>query len=320
MTRDDVQSKLDVLFDSVQTYRSSEYFKNLMEFCAKFKNLAPYNAMLVRFQMPGARYVLTAREWERRYDRGIKPDAQPLTILMPFGPVDFVFEIQHTFPLGRSSSPRSNEDILKEVEKAFQTKGKLHIQTYKNLTNSLEYHGIAFNPYMNAGVGMAGKLQSLDKPSNPIKIYIGEKYSVDCPACYLISTNSQWTDEQRFATILHELGHFFCHHLPAPAHWDKRWPQRCLGENAEEFEAESVAWLICERLNIQNSSQRYLSGYLDEYEMIPDGVSIEYIFKAFNKIWEMCSSSNYSYKDGLLFKNDKLFQKAVKDLTSKSNK
>lgn len=36
--------------------------KELLKFSAQFKLLAPYNAMMVKTQMPSARYVLTDAE------------------------------------------------------------------------------------------------------------------------------------------------------------------------------------------------------------------------------------------------------------------
>ena len=96
ITREGIKRKVDILFESVEEYRTSANFQKLLEFCAMFKMLAPFNAMLVQFQMPQARYVLTATEWRDMYQRGIKANARPLVVLFPFGPVNFVFEISQT--------------------------------------------------------------------------------------------------------------------------------------------------------------------------------------------------------------------------------
>ena len=96
MTIEETKSKLDILFSEVKAYRKSKHFAELLGFCAKFKTLAPYNAMLVHLQRPHARFVLTPSEW-RKYNRKVRAHARPLVILVPFGPVDFVFEIQDTY-------------------------------------------------------------------------------------------------------------------------------------------------------------------------------------------------------------------------------
>ena len=60
------------LFKAIENYRKSEFFKELLKFSAQFKLLAPYNAMMVKTQMPSARYVLTAANWEKSMIESLK--------------------------------------------------------------------------------------------------------------------------------------------------------------------------------------------------------------------------------------------------------
>lgn len=82
-----------------------------------------------------------------------------------------------------------------------------------------------------------------------------------------------------------ELGHLYCGHLGTPnENW---WPDRRKEHiNIREFEAESVAWLVCERAGIKNPSAEYLSGYLNENAQIPQ-VSLENVLKAAGMIEAM---------------------------------
>ncbi|WP_425456378.1 ImmA/IrrE family metallo-endopeptidase [Desulfobotulus mexicanus] len=90
--------------------------------------------------------------------------------------------------------------------------------------------------------------------------------------------NRNHTREEKFATLAHELGHLYCGHLGSPS--DNWWPDRNLkSKEVSEFEAESVAWLVCERMGIKNPSAQYLSGYLDKDNKIPD-VSLEAVLRA----------------------------------------
>ena len=50
-----------------------------------------------------------------------------------------------------------------------------------------------------------------------------------------------------------------------------------------------MCWLLCERCGINNPSVRYLNGYLDNNNDIPDGISIDTILKACGKIERMLS-------------------------------
>ena len=87
---------LDELFQQVGVYRSGTNLLHLLEFIRMFPKLAPFNAMLLHIQKPGARYVLRAQEWKITFNRTIKPGATPLVTLIPFGPVKFVFDLSDT--------------------------------------------------------------------------------------------------------------------------------------------------------------------------------------------------------------------------------
>lgn len=51
---------LDELFSAAQQYRTTESFHELMRFAVHFRFYAPFNAMLLHIQMPGAVYVAPA--------------------------------------------------------------------------------------------------------------------------------------------------------------------------------------------------------------------------------------------------------------------
>lgn len=309
MTKNDIRKKVDILFENIREYRTSEYFMNLLDFCAKFKSLAPYNAMLVRFQMPGARYVLSSSEWRDKYHRAINADARPLVVLCPFGPVNFVFDIQetHAIPTQRFYS---DAEILEELEKPYKTIGIVNQRYISNLIFNSSFHSIAFNSNLNAGSELGAKISLLKEPYQIIDIEIPNTlHPIKWKADYIIGTNNKGDDNQTFASIIHELGHLFCHHLDAPEEWGKAWKVRRINDDAREFEAETVSWLICDRVNLKNSPEKYLSYFVDG--KIPDGVSIDAIFSAFNKIWDMCSTEYFLYQDGLLNKHSKQFQNAV---------
>ena len=57
-----------------------------------------------------------------------------------------------------------------------------------------------------------------------------------------------------------------------------------------EFEAESVAWLICGRVGIEPHSAKYLNVHLCEGGQIPQ-ISLETVIKASGKIESMMKNS-----------------------------
>ncbi|MBX7135131.1 MAG: hypothetical protein K1X67_20890 [Fimbriimonadaceae bacterium] len=94
--QDRAKHALDDLFYATLQYRSSTAFHDLLRFVARFRTYSPYNAMLLHVQRPGASYVAPASRWRDRYCRTIKPNANPLVILQPMGPVMFVFDVSDT--------------------------------------------------------------------------------------------------------------------------------------------------------------------------------------------------------------------------------
>ena len=97
------KENIDELQFLVKNYRSSEEFKKMLDFIGKFHYLAPYNAMLVQMQKPGATFVFNGKKWAE-YGRRPSINAQKLIILKPFGPIQCVFDFSDTEPiLGLSS-------------------------------------------------------------------------------------------------------------------------------------------------------------------------------------------------------------------------
>lgn len=267
---------LDQLFQDVYKYRDSQEFLQLLEFIKKFPSIAPYNAFLPYIQRPGCRYVTTAKRWKEMYGRYVKKEARPLVILRNFGPVDFVFDVSDT----------EGNKLPDEVENPFKVKsGILDEKYYYYLQNNLERYGIHLH-LINFGSQYAGCIKKID----PIeKIIHTEKYIYTINFNYHIEINKNLNIEERFVTIVHELGHLFCGHLGTPS--NKLWPQRKgLDINTREFEAESVAWLVSERLGIKNPSDEYLRGYLTHNNEIPS-ISLEIVFRAVNMIERMINQT-----------------------------
>ncbi|MBS4023652.1 MAG: hypothetical protein KGZ79_14745 [Dethiobacter sp.] len=278
--------ELDKLFQEIGTYRKSSELKELFEFVKKFPQIAPYNAMLIHIQKPGSKYIATASEWDRRFNRKINPGARPLVILRPFGPVSFVFELMDTY--GKDPFP---EKLLNP----FKIEGEISDFVFRRLADNLRSDGILYSE-PDRGASSAGFIQTGDH-SNEMKMVKGNK-EMWLQVLYNMVVNRAHPKETRFATILHELGHMYCGHLgtPNPKWWeDRRW----LDLNEREFEAECVCWLVCERMGIKNPSAEYLSGYLNDNDQIPD-ISIDTVLKAVAIIETMINGKKDPRKEIIL--------------------
>lgn len=312
------ESKLDELWKNVRSFRQSSNFKAIMQACVRFRHLAPFNSMLVEIQRPGALFVLTEEVWRKKYDRGIKPNSRPVIILLPFGPVDFLFDISDTYPLMTKSNWMSNDEILQTIEDLNKTKGEIADIQISQLMKKLCFHGVCVNNNLIAGSMLFAQIQLCITHFTSLSIPY-DKTFISWPPVFLLSVNRNVRKGEWFASVCHELGHLFCFHLPAPATW-KDWTERNISIDAAEFEAESVAWLVCEILGIKNPSEVYLSNYLDDNDEIPEEVSIDRILSATKEILNLCSSNYLGCKNGLLYKHDTQFIKYVDSFPKKKRK
>ncbi|HCF51128.1 MAG TPA: hypothetical protein DER60_12655 [Syntrophomonas sp.] len=275
--------ELDKLFQEIGTYRRSQDYSELLKFIKKFPEIASFNAMLINIQKPGSQYVALASVWRERFGRHVVPGGRPLVILRPFGPVTYVFELGDT--VGTKPFPP-------ELLNPFRVEGRISTVDYNNLLNSLINYGIAYYK-SDHGSASAGFIQTNRNPEQQTVVKSNKVYWIK--VLFNMVLNRNHPIETKFATIVHELGHLFCGHLGSPS--DKWWTGRpMLHKDVKEFEAESVCWLVCERMGIHNPSAEYLNGYLGNNEEIPD-ISIETVLKAVNMVETMIKGTSVTKKE-----------------------
>lgn len=300
---------LDELFYEVGTYRNSKDLRELLAFIKHFKNLAPYNAFLIHVQKPGSRYVASAEDWRYKYQRKIKPGARPLIILQPFGPVQFVFELGDTEEIKKNYGTGETK-IPEEILHPFKTEGTIKISKYDCLFNNLITDGIQYYE-TDYAKSYAGGIETVKQKYN---IMYGDMI---IEIYYHMLINRNYTKEEKFATIVHELAHLYCGHLGTPnTSW---WPDfHNKDKNTQEFEAESVTWLVCEWNNIKNPSASYLNGYLNKNGEIPN-VSLENILRASGMI-ERRLYAKQKVRDNLIKNKEELKKKRLEEKRRKEMK
>ncbi len=275
MTEKNDITGLDRLFQEVGTYRSSNDYMVLLEFINRFRKkchkIAPYNAMLIHMQKPGSTYVASVKEWREKFGRRPKPGARPLIILRTFGPISFVYELEDT----------EGRDFPQKLQSPFQADGEFSDKELEQFKKNLQFNGYRIREE-NYGTGRAGQAQA-------ILTHGTYKNKDKCPHSFrmpfAITINSNHDKVTQLTTIYHELGHIYCGHLGSQG-FDFLLERFSSDIQANEFEAESVCWLLCEHRGIKNPSAEYLSGYLKDNEKIPN-ISIETVLKAAAKIEQM---------------------------------
>ena len=278
------QHALDDLFNATLTYRTSEKYHELMRFVRMFRFYSPYNALLVHIQRPGASFVAPAKRWNQKYSRQVKPNANPIVILQPMSPVMFVYDVSDT-ETGPDSKP-----LPIEIEEPFEVRyGKIGGELKRTIENAkrdgIRIHG------QKVGSQAAGSIQGVkNKSISPLLFQIGKDmqgnpFYEQIPVRYELLLNEDHNRESRYATIVHELAHLYCGHLGTPN--KKWWPdRRGLAQKPMEFEAESVSFLVCERLGIANPSEEYLANYVKRQDDVPS-ISLQCVMKAAGLIENM---------------------------------
>ena len=295
------KENIDELQFLVKSYRDSNEFQKMLDFIGRFPYLAPYNAMLAQMQKPGATFVLTGKKWAE-YGRQPKLNGQKLIVLKPFGPVQCVFDFEDTEPIPNATKVIEKADLIKKYTEGLQqAQGDLDNKTMNTLVSNLPVYGIYLDDNFMASNTYGGYIMPYH--DQKLKVKIDKDYYMEVPSCFVISINKKQTNAVKFHTLCHELGHLFCNHQC----YDKR-KKRKLTLKEKEFEAETVAWLMCKRHGISNPSEEYLASYAPEGE-IPI-CSTELIMRAVTEIERMMDGA-VSVNDSMWYKEDSAFKASV---------
>ena len=259
---EDCASAIDHLFQTALKEKGNSAFDEFWNFTRQFNHLSIYNSMLVMVQRPGATLVGTRKQWQH-IGRYVQPDAVPIIILQPFGPVLFIFELGDT---EGKPVPAQNKNSL------FAT-GVVLDRLWENTKKAAEKYNVVIEESPLQGMALAGTAARLtDFPD----LETGKKYRR-----FRVRLNVNHDLPSRFATLAHELGHIYCGHIGADS--KGRWPnRRHLTSETRELEAEAVAWLVCQRNGITTRSKNYLSSLIDRADK--QAVSMYAIFDAANRV------------------------------------
>ena len=245
--------ELGRMLDDAAAYRSSAHYRDLLRFVVRMRRFSPFNAMLLHRQKPGLSYAASARDWRRRWKRLVKADARPLVVLVPFGPVGFVYDVLDTEAL--PGAPELPRDAY-----AFPAAGHVTKATLKAVVAAVEDTGIRVCD-VDEGDWHAGRIL---------------RNSGDA---YTLKVNRNHPRPTRFTTLAHELGHLYLGHLGKDA--KRRIPERRhVAEHWCEVEAESVAYLVGHRHGVAPESDAYLAGFIEAGESIGRTLDVDRVMRA----------------------------------------
>lgn len=137
----DRRDPLADMADAALRYGRYRGLSELMADVGRLGQYRPFNAFLALLQLPAASHLLPAHRWEDTYRRPIRPNQQPLVLLMPKGPVMFLFDVSQTEETPESRPlPQQlrNPFAMQDVQGAEQA---LH-----NIATNVKADGVRFHP------------------------------------------------------------------------------------------------------------------------------------------------------------------------------
>ena len=177
------RSWLSQLLQDSKLYTRSDDYMKLLQFVARLRNFAPFNAMLLHVQRPGLSYAASERDWHDRFGRHPREGARPLLILRPFGPVAFVYDVLDT----------EGESMPEDVA-SFPACGAIDAFQISRFVKVCDGKGIKWQ-WLDAGDHKAGSIRVVRRASC-------EKER----SSYLMQVNRNHPPASQFATLAHELG------------------------------------------------------------------------------------------------------------------
>jgi len=281
----EAQQSIDYLLRQAVEYGSSADYAQLLRSVAGFHEYSPYNAMLAQLQLAGAHYVLPPQQWEARYRRGIKPGAQPIVVLRPFGPVMFVFDISQT------EEREDSRPVPRGIENPFQMPdiGGAN-QRLNNLISTTKADCVRVE-VVPRGSQAAGRIQPVSTRETQLVRRRKRPREVweSVPVRYVSIINANLSHTEQLTTLAHELGHLYCGHVGT--HDERRWPSRLrLSEETVEIEAESVAYLVCLRVDSSTVMPPHLHQYVDADRPLPR-IDVARVVAAAGRVLDLSSGT-----------------------------
>ena len=258
-SRPNHQSSLDDLFARSRRFRKSKKFAEAVEFVAKFREYSPFNNMLVYAQNPMATHFATASHWRKAFGRSIKADARGMLILAPRTPVLMVYDIADT----------DGPPLPEKLRVFAQTSGRFNPALLDRTVKNCERDQIQVQRQpmgeMRGGFATSrARRTGMENARRPARRFGGRR---------------------RLRGAVPRIGP----HLSRPlgADRDGWWPFRMnLSEAVAEIEAESVAYIVCQRAGLRTRSAEYLSSFVEDGEDL-DAISLDLISRVAGRLEEM---------------------------------
>jgi hypothetical protein len=209
----------------------------------------------------------------KMFNRRPSMGARPLVILAPMSPVVFVYDIAET----------EGDPVQVGHLKTAAQKSTWDNKVYRHTVSNCAHHGIEIREKSLKDRQTASVM--------PLTGSLRERYpdlDISPAASYLVLVEGSATIQNRYASLVHDLGRIFCGHLGIDSRaW---WPdRRGLSTVSENIEAESITLLVCARKGLREMVETGITACGDLSGKLPH-FSLNIILQVVGYIEEMGKS------------------------------
>jgi hypothetical protein len=261
---------VDQAFIAGRRFKSISEYADLLKYIAHFETYSVFNGFLLFMQDPAATFIATLKTWARKYRRRPMKGARPLIILAPGAPILFVYDARCTegdpLPAGPGPMPCTDRKTLRDMVE--RTIGTCAMEDIAVRETGL--HSTPFDMALSMTPAVRDRYQHLE---------------LDSETRYLILLDEHSELEEKYATLVRQLGHIFCGHIGIDR--DAWWKERKGLELAPtEIEAASVGYLVCRRKGLHSTADIFF-GHLEKHRGALASISLHAVLKAANHIESM---------------------------------
>lgn len=232
-----MQKLSDTLEQGLETYATSDKYKDLLKTMSKFHAYSAQNCLLIATQNPEASFVAGFDSWKRNFHRYVKKDSHAIMIKSPCKYVVKEDDGTEKERIGFKAS------YVFDIEDTAQIQGKPVVQIgVENLAGSVQN----FSDFLLCLTTCADIPISYEK----IKGKANGLYTEEDHPHIIISDSL--SEIQTVKTLIHEIAHSRLHSSTSTEKSGKKKTR-----DQRELEAESVAFIVCSHFGIDTSDYSF---------------------------------------------------------------
>ena len=233
-----MQKLSDMLETGLETYATSDKYRDLLKTMSKFHNYSAQNCVLIASQNPEATFVAGFDSWKRNFNRYVKKDSKSIMIKSPCKYIvkneageeeerlgfkaSYVFDISSTAPISGTKPVQIGVDNL--------------VGSVQNFSDMILC--------LTSCADIPIEYQKLKGKANGC-------YTENDGAPKIV-IDSSLSEIQTIKTLIHEIAHSRLHNSKNTEKSEKKKTR-----DQRELEAESVAFIVCSHFGIDTSDYSF---------------------------------------------------------------